>query len=147
MALTATKLGITKPFEVQSRELVSDDLFTEGKRTRVTHIKIERSPLLRKIYFETYPTTTCDMCKSDTKKRYPWTDNLLEIHHVLPLSSALAVTSAGTSLHDIVPLCPNCHRSVHLYYKTWLNTQVVNDFQNRNEALNVYAQAKSKIIV
>jgi len=137
----------SKPFEIQSRELVSDDTFTEGKRIRVTHIKIERSPLLRKFYFETFPTTICDMCTTNTKKKYPWTENLLEIHHILPLASTLTVTSSGTSLEDIVPLCPNCHRSVHSYYKIWLNTNLVSDFNSKTEAINVYNQAKSKIII
>lgn len=145
--LTSVNISEIKPFEIQSRELVSDDVFTEGKRIRVTHIKIERSPLLRKLYFNIYPTTTCNMCVSDTKKKYPWTDNLLEIHHILPLSSTLTVTSSGTSLEDIVPLCPTCHRGVHSYYRIWLNTNLVSDFQSRNEALMVYEQAKSKILL
>ena len=134
-------------YVLESRELVSDDIFTEGKRVRVTHMKIERSPLLRKLYFDTYPTTICNMCTNDTKKKYPWTDNLLEIHHVLPLASTLTVTSNGTSLEDIVPLCPTCHRSVHAYYRIWLNTHLVSDFQSKNEALQVYNQSKSEILL
>lgn len=147
IALTSIEQRVIKPFEIQSRELVSDDVFTEGKRVRVTHMKIERSPLLRKLYFDKYPTTICNMCTNDTKKKYPWTDNLLEIHHVLPLASTLTVTSNGTSLEDIVPLCPTCHRSVHAYYRIWLNTHLVSDFQSKNEALQVYNQSKSEILL
>lgn len=147
IALTSINLSDIKPFEIQSRELVSDDIFTEGRRIRVTHIKIERSPLLRKLYFNTYPTTTCNMCTNDIKKKYPWIDNILELHHILPLASPLTVTSSGTSLKDIVPLCPNCHRSVDAYYKIWLNTHLVSDFQSRKEALEIYNQAKSKILL
>lgn len=122
-----------------------DLVFTEGKRSRITHLKIERSPLLRKIFFEQRPRIQCDMCELEPRKRYPWTDNLLEIHHLLPLSSGIAVTLTGTSFNDIVPLCPNCHRSVHIYYKIWLNGQQKLDFTGKSEARIVYKEAKQNI--
>ncbi|MEY4926922.1 MAG: hypothetical protein RI894_1358 [Bacteroidota bacterium] len=147
IAITTVEDIKIKPFDIQSRELASDDLFTEGKRVRVSHIKIERSSLLRKLFFQYRPTTICDMCEKDMQKVYSWTDNLLEIHHVLPLSSCLTITSAGTSLEDIVPLCPNCHRSVHSYYKIWLNQNLTNDFRSKVEAFGVYGEAKNKIAI
>jgi len=128
-----------------SRELYSDETFLEGKKSRVTHIKIERSPILRRLYFNKYPKSICDMCTCDTQVRYPWTENILEVHHILPLSSTLIVTSAGTSLNDVVGLCPNCHKSVHSFYKQWLNTSNVDDFKNRDEAKDIYLQAKMSI--
>jgi predicted HNH restriction endonuclease len=79
--------------------------------------------------------------------RYPWTDNILEIHHILPLSSALLVTATGTSFDDIVGLCPNCHKSVHAYYKNWLNKYDLDDFRNRNEAQEIYHKAKMRIVL
>lgn len=145
---TVTKLAdeIFYPFQLQSRENPVDSASTEGKRVRVTHVKIERSPLLRRFYFEHYPETICDMCKCDTRERYPWTDNLLEIHHLLPLSSALIVTREGTSLDDVVPLCPTCHRSVHIYYKQWLGMKSISDFKSKDEAGGVYKEAKRLMI-
>lgn len=143
-----TRLGdeIVYPFQLQSRESPIDVGFTEGQRVRVTHVKIERSPLLRRIYFEKYPQTICNMCECDTHDRYPWTENLLEIHHLLPLSSALVVSGSGTSLEDVVPLCPTCHRSVHVYYKQWLNAMNVSDFSNRSEAVEAYSEAKRQLV-
>lgn len=145
---TVTKLTdeIFYPFQLQSRENPVDSAFTEGKRVRVTHVKIERSPLLRRLYFERNRETVCDMCKCNTNERYPWTDNLLEIHHLLPLSSTLIVTSQGTSLDDIVPLCPTCHRSVHIYYKQWLGMKSISDFKSKDEAEGVYNEAKRQMI-
>jgi len=131
----------------QHTEMPTDFLFTEGKRTRATHLKIERSPLLRKIYFEKHPQVRCDMCALEPRKRYPWTDNLLDIHHLLPLASGVAVTLAGTSLADIVPLCPNCHRSVHAFYKNWLNARQATDFKNTAEARAVYGEAKQNVLI
>lgn len=147
LAMTSLHNSITYPFRLQSREIPTDSIFTEGKRTRVTHIKIERSPLLRKLFFEKYPKTVCNMCICDTHQRYPWTDNILEIHHVLPLSSSLLVNIQGTSLSDVVGLCPNCHRSIHSYYKNWLDKNGLDDFRNANEAKEIYAQAKNSIAV
>jgi len=131
----------------QGFEAPVDLIFTEGKRTRITHLKIERSPLLRKIFFEQRNIIQCDMCELEPRKRYPWTDNLLEIHHMLPLSSGIAVTLSGTSMADIVPLCPNCHRSVHIYYKTWLNGRQKVDFTGKLEAKTVYKEAKTSILI
>lgn len=129
-----------EPFEVPL-----DFVFTEGKRSRVTHLKIERSPLLRKIFFERHPKIQFNMCELIPKEKYPWTDNILEIHHLLPLSSGVAVSLTGTSLEDIVSLCPNCHRSVHIYYKTWLDGHKANDFSSKQEAKGIYLEAKKAI--
>lgn len=130
-----------------SRETYTDDIFLEGKKSRVNHIKIERSPLLRKLYFNRYPHQICDMCTCDTRERYPWTENILEVHHILPLSSALLVTGEGTSLNDVVGLCPNCHKSVHSFYKRWLNDSNFSDFRNKDEAKEIYLKAKTSIIL
>ena len=105
-----------------ARRQPADVLFTEGKRVRVTHLRTERSPILRDAFFKhLLKPYLCDMCVCNPKTTYPWTDNILEIHHLLPLSSTFVVTLAGTSLRDVVALCPNCHKSVHTYYKSWLN--------------------------
>lgn len=131
---------------VESRADFFDQEFIEGNRRRITHLKIERSPLLRKMFFEVNPTTVCDMCTLDVKKRYSWTNNLLEIHHILPLSASLGFEQRGTSLSDVVPLCPSCHRSVHSYYRSWFKTSSFDDFTDKQHAAQVYQEAKSKIL-
>jgi predicted HNH restriction endonuclease len=85
------------------------------------------------------------MCDGNMQKRYPWTENILELHHLLPLSSNLIVTTKGTSLADVVPLCPNCHRSIHVFYKNWLNSKNVNDFRTSSEAFSIYNTAKQQV--
>ena len=102
--------------------------------------------MLRKLYFEKHQELICNMCEMNTKEKYPWSNNLLEIHHVLPLSSALALTSKGTSLQDVVPLCPTCHRGVHSYYRGWLNANEVNDFRDKTEAFAIYGEAKRLVV-
>lgn len=145
LAMTSTSGEISVPTFLPSREIPTEEIFTEGKRIRTTHIKIERSPILRRLFFQTYPDTICNMCNCDTKERYPWTDNLLEIHHVLPLSSTLAITTKGTSIEDVVALCPTCHRSIHYYYKGWLDTNCYDDFKCKKQAQDIYNEAKLSI--
>ena len=122
--------------------------FSEGQKVRRSHLRVERSPLLRKVFFQTFAPVQCDMCRLDVASQYPWVSgSLLELHHLLPLSSALAVDKGGTLLTDVVPLCPTCHRGIHAYYRVWLNTEGRQDFADKPEARRIYEDAKSKIVL
>jgi len=145
ISLGTITTAIIKPISLTTREIPEDILFTEGRKVRVTHLKTERSPQLRRLFFSRTPIPICNMCTCDMRHRYPWTDNLLEVHHLLPLSSAITITGEGTSLEDVVGLCPNCHRSVHVYYKRWFERNLVNDFFSKDEAREVYQSAKREI--
>ncbi len=124
----------------------ADIEFMEGNRKRVEHFRVERSRLLRKYYRQKNPVPHCCACGTDMNIRYPWTDYLLEIHHLLPLSSTVAISSKGTSLADIVGLCPSCHRAVHMYYRKWLKVNRQSDFQSKQEARDVFMQATREIV-
>ena len=125
-----------------------DAEFTEGNKIRVTHLRTERSVKLKQLYFsqQTKPHI-CDMCTMDTIKQYPWTGRLIEIHHLLPLSSPVRVGASKTSTKDIVGLCPSCHRATHKYYGGWLKSRKVKDFESYDEARHVYAEARQKIVL
>jgi len=148
--MALTKLGdngdniVLPTIEVFSSDTV-DMEFIEGKRKRVEHFRVDRSPLLRKYYREINRQPVCNMCQMDASVRYPWTDYLLDIHHLLPLSSSIAITTKGTSLQDIVGLCPSCHRSIHIYYSKWLRKNGQDDFASRAEAMEVYLSAIKEI--
>ena len=132
--------------ETLGRELPVDNYFTEGKKRRVNHLRVERSPALRKALFASLPEPyLCEMCALDTSKMYSWTDNILEVHHLLPLSSAIEIETRGTSLDDVVPICSNCHKSVHSYYRLWLKENNLEDFPSKAAAQEVYSQAKAGI--
>ena len=131
---------------IAERESPVEVEFTEGKRRRTTHLRTERSPALRKALFASLPFPySCDMCALVPKLKYDWVDNILEVHHLLPLSSAVFIESGGTSLQDVVPLCPNCHKSVHVYYRNWLKENSIEDFPDKNTATSVYNKAKSGV--
>lgn len=123
----------------------SDIEFLEGNRRRVEHLRVERSGLLRRYYRKMNPTPHCCACGADMSIRYPWTEYLLEIHHLLPLSSTVAISGRGTSLDDIVGLCPSCHRAVHMYYRKWLRENNQSDFISKQEAHDVFMQATREI--
>ena len=119
--------------------------FKEGGRVFVTHGKIERSPLVRRKYFERYPELTCDICRMNPRERYPWTDNILQLHHVFPLASTLNVNSTTTFLDDLVPLCPSCHVSIHVFYRERLAEWGVEDFGSKKMARDVYELARQEV--
>ncbi len=120
--------------------------FEEGKRAFGTHGKIERSPLIRRHFFRAHPKLVCDACALDVKRRYPWTENILELHHILPLSATINVNGTTTLLDDMVPLCPSCHKSIHVYYRIKLQEWGVEDFGSKKMAQDVYILAKREIV-
>ncbi len=125
------------------RETAADIVFTEGKRVRMTHLRIERNRKIRKEFFERMePPFRCDVCGILVNERYPWVDNLLQVHHILPLSSPIYIGGDGTSFSDIVALCPNCHGAIHRYYRSWLSSHNQVDFLGNEEAHQVYEGAK-----
>lgn len=135
---------IIPTFEVFTAE-PADIEFIEGNKKRVEHFRVERSGLLRKYYRQVNPTPVCCACGADMSTRYPWTEYMLDIHHLLPLSSSVAISSHGTSLADIVGLCPSCHRAVHMYYRKWLKANEQSDFNSKQEAHDVFLQATKEI--
>jgi hypothetical protein len=111
--------------------------FREGGKSRKTHVTIERNAILRREFFLARPTSTCDICGLDTSRTYPWTQGVLDLHHLLPLSSGTRVEEEGTTFDDLVPVCPNCHRAIHRYYDGWLNQNGRQDFIDAGEARTV----------
>jgi len=128
-----------------------DVTFVEGKRVRITHLRIERNPKLRNVYLRYLLASgqrlQCDVCGLQATSKYPWVSSdhqLLEVHHLLPLASAVAVGASGTALSDLVPLCPTCHRAVHAFYRTTLAAARADDFPDKAAALAAYRAAKSQ---
>lgn len=120
--------------------------FEEGRRVFKTHGRIERSPLVRRAYFKAHPELVCDTCRMDVHAVYPWTDNLLELHHVLPLSASINVNGTTTVMDDLVPLCPSCHKGIHAFYRVKFDEWGIQDFGSKKMAHDVYAMAKEQIV-
>lgn len=118
--------------------------FSEGNRVKRTHITIERNAALRREFFLIRPTSVCDVCTLDTASTYPWTERIIDLHHLLPLSSGTAVSEQGTKLDDLVPVCPSCHRAIHRFYDNWLRNEQRKDFVDGLEAKATYDRMKSE---
>lgn len=116
----------------------------EGKKVFRSHFLYERNAKLRKEYIKRNPTPICDVCGKNMRIIYPWTENMLEIHHIHPLSSqGTSNKSHSTSIDDVVGICPSCHRAIHLYYKKYIVDNHIQDFKSKNEAKSVYESAKT----
>jgi len=149
LELLAMGSGFVNPvlgnYTIQRMETL-DKEFSEGNRIRVTHIRTERSIKLKDFYFKyTQSPEVCDMCGLNTGEKYPWAQYIIEIHHLLPLSSPARVENKVTSLHDVAGVCPTCHRAIHKYYCLWLSGNGKNDFGSKDEAVFVYNEAKRKV--
>jgi predicted HNH restriction endonuclease len=126
---------------------LEDSIFTEGKRIRVSHLKTERNRNVVKYYFDNTPRPAlCDVCEKEVKWHYPWLENLIEVHHILPLSSPLNINTRGTSIADLVGLCPNCHRATHAFYRNYLKINNLEDFRCEEEAKDVYSMVRSTFV-
>ena len=126
---------------------LDDIVFTEGKKIRVSHLRTERNRKVVSYYFEnTQNSALCDVCETEVRERYPWVKNLIEVHHILPLASPLQVERSGTSMDDLVGLCPNCHRATHAYYRSYLADNNMPDFQSNDHAKEVYGMVKSNFV-
>lgn len=52
----------------------------------------------------------CCVCECDLAKLYgEGFENLIEVHHKNPIAGG----TRKTTLEDVVPVCPNCHRALH----------------------------------
>ena len=144
------KDGSSHDFFDYKTTIVSDEQesgFFEGSKVKKTHIVIERNSNLRALFFDRTPIAVCDACGMDTSKKYPWLERVLDLHHILPLSSGTRVSSeTGTILDDLMPVCPTCHRAIHRFYDSRLKSLRRQDFLNKEEARDVYEEAKGKII-
>ena len=142
--------GSTHDFFDYQTTTISNELdsgFAEGSKVKKSHMVIERNSQLRTRYFRSNPTAVCDACRMNTHKQYPWTDKVLDVHHVLPLSSGTRVDSkSGTLLEDLIAVCPTCHRAIHRYYEDYLRRERKRDFSGRAESVLVYRSARDEIV-
>ncbi|MGQ0541709.1 MAG: HNH endonuclease [Blastocatellia bacterium] len=79
-------------------EDVVESGFQEGNKVKKTHLTIERNSGLRREFFLLRPTSVCDVCSLNTANTYPWTERIIDLHHLLPLSSGTRVEVTGTTL-------------------------------------------------
>lgn len=130
--------------EFEGIEDVEEFSVEEGKKVFKSHFQYERNSKLRKEYIKRNPNPVCDVCGKDMHIIYPWTENMLEIHHIHPLSSYTDTSGNHESdIKDVVGICPSCHRAIHLYYKKYLIEENLKDFESKEKAEEKYKEAKN----
>ena len=145
-ALSSSTVKIFSPTAMTSF-LSEETEFIEGRKIRAFHVRTERDPRLRSDFLKTLPRPfTCDFCVKTMRDVYPWSHDFIEVHHLLPLASAIRIGKQSTSLVDLVPLCPNCHRAVHYAYSKYLKNSKKEDFENPDDAKSCYESAKKEYI-
>lgn len=86
---------------------------TEGANKHVSQERRIRNPKLRKICIESWGYQ-CQCCGFDFSKAYEGEigEKYIEVHHLRPISS-FDEEHEVDPVHDLVPLCSNCHSMIH----------------------------------
>ena len=88
-----------------------DDVFYEGA-VKMSNIRVrERNPRSRMLCLRLHGER-CQICGFAPGERYGTAGNIIEVHHLQPLSSN-DTSRPYSPKEDLIPLCPNCHRAVH----------------------------------
>lgn len=86
---------------------------TEGEIQQTLRTFRSRSSIARQACISKHGTS-CFVCAMDFGETYgPECAGYIEVHHRAPLATASGPRSVNPST-DLVPVCPNCHRAVHL---------------------------------
>jgi hypothetical protein len=89
--------------------------YQEGEQLRRERVFFSRHPRLREDAVAHYGAS-CSVCKFDFEAVYgDLGRGFIEIHHLESVAERGQVTEGAwsASIHDVRPLCANCHRMVH----------------------------------
>jgi 5-methylcytosine-specific restriction enzyme A len=88
------------------------EVYLEGARTTVTVNAYERNSTARRKCIEAHGSI-CKVCNVDQTSVYgPTAAGRIHVHHLRPLST-LDGTYQVDPIHDLLPVCPNCHAMLH----------------------------------
>ncbi len=98
-----------------------DELVSEGESMTVTAAVYERSRKLRDAAIDHYSrdgVLTCDCCGFEFGSFYgdKYGSSCIEIHHIKPIfmyEGRSEVQTIREALDNLMPVCPNCHRTIH----------------------------------
>jgi 5-methylcytosine-specific restriction enzyme A len=95
----------------------------EGRVINAMGTKRERSPRNRLLCLA-FHEKVCFICGFDPTMAYgEAVGNILEVHHIEPLSQLKAPRLYDPKT-DLIPLCPNCHRAVHARRPAYLPEEI-----------------------
>jgi hypothetical protein len=114
--LTLTAKGMKRSEGAEGAEYLPEPsldnehiLAAEGHRMLRTANSAARSQALRKMALKIHGSS-CAACGLNFRSKYKdIARDCIELHHVVPVSSGVR----KSTIKDLVPLCPNCHRVAH----------------------------------
>lgn len=87
-------------------------LLIEGAAKDVLSNKYERNPEARRRCIAAHGSACC-ICGLDFGEAYgPEFTGRIEVHHIVPLRM-IGSSYAVDPVHDLIPVCPNCHMVLH----------------------------------
>jgi len=91
----------------------SDETLPEGALSRVYVSRYERNPKAKQACLARYGCA-CSVCGMTFAQRYgPQAYGFIEVHHLRPIHE-FGEEHEVTPEADLRPVCPNCHRFIHL---------------------------------
>lgn len=97
--------------EIRNTDL-PETLYLEGAQKQILCNRYERNPKARARCIAAHGSA-CKVCGFDFGKVYGDAfAGKIEVHHIRPISK-IGEEYVVDPLHDLVPVCPNCHRMLH----------------------------------
>lgn len=100
---------------VETAQTTGEDpaqLLTEGAQYGITADRYERSRSARQACLQANGTA-CAICGFDFAKAYgPEFAGIIQVHHLTPISE-IGHEYHVDPVHDLIPVCPNCHVALH----------------------------------
>jgi 5-methylcytosine-specific restriction protein A len=118
-ALSRTAQSIIVPLMAAMAELIGyeqadaeiSQFDKEGRLLEAVVKRRERSPRNRLLCFSIHGKK-CAVCNLSPPDLYGEAGDILEVHHIEPVSQLEAPRTYNPAT-DLIPVCPNCHRALH----------------------------------
>jgi 5-methylcytosine-specific restriction protein A len=110
MAAMAELIGYDEETQEESPTYYVQEV--EGRPSEVTIIRRERSRRNRLLCLAIHGHR-CSVCNCVPSETYGDAGSIIEVHHLEPLA-LIEMPRAYDPRTDLVPLCPNCHRAIHV---------------------------------
>jgi 5-methylcytosine-specific restriction protein A len=95
----------------------------EGRNVLREHLTRERDPALIREFKRQLSSFVCSVCHFDFEQVYGAIGHgFVEAHHVEPIG--LRDGSTSTTVHDLIPVCSNCHRMLHRQAPPYLREEI-----------------------
>ena len=104
-------VSITQGVEAPS-DILSGEEFVEGATRIITSKRYERNQQARDACISHYGTS-CMICKFNFEEIYgELGKGFIHVHHIKPISENEGEYVIDP-IHDLIPVCPNCHSMIH----------------------------------